>query len=91
MAQFRSFKSVNGKKTDVLHSKAFLSKKLKERRATAFDKRTYSSLNLSPRDKALLNGYAFACAEQAAILKFKENLGVKKTPTKSTRKKQTKK
>ena len=71
MANYRKFKSVKGKRSDVLHSKEFVSKNLKQRREAAFSKRTYRDLNLSPRDKALLNGYAFARAEQIAIHKFK--------------------
>ena len=80
---YKQFNSVSGKKTDILHSRQFVSKSMKQRKASAFDKRSY--VNLSPRDKALLNGYAFARAEQDSIFRFKNSK--KKVVRTTTRKK----
>jgi len=66
----QQFKSYTGKKTDILHSRDFLSKSFKDREKMAFDKETYK--NLSKHDSALLQGFASATAQQKRASAYKK-------------------
>lgn len=70
------FKSYNGKNTDILHSKEFLSKSFKDREKMAFSKDTYKNLN--KHDAALLQGFASAISQQKRAMTYKKNVISKK-------------